>query len=142
MQVLQNTSFPGDCKMSEETSAEFLLRLGTDGQKWAKEFVKIVKEKPSIATDEGTMIGWFANAIMAGYDKAQQEKKKDFEFSCTNHECRCRNEGIGLAFTTDDIEEAEEHSRENNSPMWVSRKDDHTDRDAGSNPAGSPSGLP
>lgn len=36
---------------------------------WAEEFVRMVKEKPELATDEGTMIGWFANAIMAGYDK-------------------------------------------------------------------------
>jgi len=40
-----------------------------DAKKWAEEFVKRVKKKPSIATDEGTMIGWFANAIMTGYDK-------------------------------------------------------------------------
>ena len=41
---------------------------------WAEEFVKSVKKNPKIATDEGTMLGWFANAIMAGYDKANQEK--------------------------------------------------------------------
>jgi hypothetical protein len=40
-----------------------------DAGVWAKEFVETVKKNPSIATDEGTMIGWFANAIMAGYDK-------------------------------------------------------------------------
>lgn len=44
-----------------------------DAQVWAKEFVKIVKEKPEIATDEGTMISWFASAIMAGYDRAKRE---------------------------------------------------------------------
>ena len=49
--------------------------VGTfDAKVWAKEFIKIVKKKPSIATDEGTMIGWFANAIMAGYDKAMADK--------------------------------------------------------------------
>ena len=40
-----------------------------DGKIWTHEFVKIVKKNPNIATDEGTMIGWFANAIMTGYDK-------------------------------------------------------------------------
>ena len=44
-----------------------------DARVWAKEFIKSVKKKPSIATDEGTMIGWFANAIMSGYDKAKKE---------------------------------------------------------------------
>lgn len=39
-----------------------------DAKVWAEEFVKVVKTKPLIPTDEGTMIGWFANAIMAGYD--------------------------------------------------------------------------
>jgi hypothetical protein len=46
-----------------------------DASKWAKEFVRTVKENPAIATDESTMIGWFANAIMAGYDKDKQERE-------------------------------------------------------------------
>ena len=46
---------------------------------WAEEFVRSVKIKPEIATDEGTMLGWFANAIMAGYDKANQEKAGSIE---------------------------------------------------------------
>ena len=41
-----------------------------DGLKWAKSFVAHVNWKPEIATDEGTMVGWFATAIMAGYDEA------------------------------------------------------------------------
>ena len=44
-----------------------------DGQTWAKEFIRHVHERPEIATDEGTMIAWFANAIMVGYDRARQE---------------------------------------------------------------------
>jgi hypothetical protein len=39
---------------------------------WAKEFVKYVKETPSIPTDEETMTTWFANALMAGYDWAKK----------------------------------------------------------------------
>ena len=38
-----------------------------NAQVWAKEFVKAVKRNPSIATDEGTMVGWFANAMMEVY---------------------------------------------------------------------------
>lgn len=38
-----------------------------DAQAWAKEFLRL---NPSIGIDEGTMIGWFANAIMSGYDYA------------------------------------------------------------------------
>jgi hypothetical protein len=47
------------------------LTSETDALVWAEEFVKIVKENPAIATDEGAMLGWFANAIMAGYDDAR-----------------------------------------------------------------------
>ena len=42
-----------------------------DARIWAKEWVETVKNKPEIAHDEATMISWFANAIMAGYDTAQ-----------------------------------------------------------------------
>ena len=41
-----------------------------DAQVWAKEFCK-----RNTSSDEGTMLGWFANAIMAGYDYAKQEAK-------------------------------------------------------------------
>lgn len=45
----------------------------TDAQVWAKEFIDRIKEEPALATDEGTMICWFANAIMAGYDEARRK---------------------------------------------------------------------
>lgn len=41
-----------------------------DAQVWARKWLEITKDNPEIATDEGAMIGWFANAIMAGYDSA------------------------------------------------------------------------
>jgi hypothetical protein len=43
---------------------------------WADEFLKSIKKNPSIPTDRDCMIGWFANAIMTGYDKAKQEAEK------------------------------------------------------------------
>jgi hypothetical protein len=42
-----------------------------DALVWAKRFVQRVTDKPEIATDEGTMLAWFASAIMAGYDRNQ-----------------------------------------------------------------------
>jgi hypothetical protein len=45
-----------------------------DAQVWAKEFCKI-----NTAIDEATMLGWFANAIMAGYDYAHREIKSKTE---------------------------------------------------------------
>ena len=44
-----------------------------DASKWAETFVATVAKKPSIATDQGTMLGWFANAIAAGYDHARNK---------------------------------------------------------------------
>lgn len=45
-----------------------------DAWAWAKEWIKTIKEHPEVPNDEACMIGWFANAIMAGYDTAQSRK--------------------------------------------------------------------
>jgi hypothetical protein len=37
-----------------------------DAKDWAAHFVKTF---PDCGIDEGTMIGWFANALMRGYDE-------------------------------------------------------------------------
>lgn len=42
-----------------------------DAQAWVTAWMLQLKETPEIYKDEGAMIGWFANAIMAGYDTAQ-----------------------------------------------------------------------
>jgi hypothetical protein len=41
-----------------------------DAQAWTTAWMLQLKETPEIYKDEGAMIGWFANAIMAGYDTA------------------------------------------------------------------------
>lgn len=41
-----------------------------DASVWAKEWMKAITENPAIAMDETCMVGWFAHAIMAGYDTA------------------------------------------------------------------------
>lgn len=48
----------------------------TDAQVWAKRWHEIITEHPAIPTDEGAMIGWFANAIMAGYDEGRRHEQK------------------------------------------------------------------
>lgn len=40
---------------------------------WAREFVRCVKRNPKIATDVDCMRGWFANAIMRGYDERERQ---------------------------------------------------------------------
>ena len=47
-----------------------------DAKDWAKEFVRMVKVKPEIATDVGIMITWFSNTMTAGWDKAMGEEQK------------------------------------------------------------------
>ena len=42
----------------------------TDAKVWADEWIKTITEHPQIPIDHECMIGWFANAIMAGYDTA------------------------------------------------------------------------
>jgi len=67
--------FVEDDVMARESLDKKLIG-NADAKIWAEEFVKMVKKKPSIATDEGTMIGWFANAIMAGYDSPNNISKQ------------------------------------------------------------------
>lgn len=51
--------------------SNFLLQT-MDAEIWTNEWLRIVKENPSIPTDKGTMLGWFANAIMTGWDEAHR----------------------------------------------------------------------
>lgn len=58
-----------------------------DARTWAKDWLKTIAEHPGIHTDEGTMISWFANAIMDGYDEAQRRQKAKMDAlseSCRN----------------------------------------------------------
>lgn len=43
-----------------------------DASAWATEFIRTIKKDPSIPMDKDTMISWFANAIMRGFDTAKQ----------------------------------------------------------------------
>lgn len=47
-----------------------------DATVWAKEFMRVNAEH-NVAEDEETMVGWFASAIMAGYDRAKAEVPAD-----------------------------------------------------------------
>jgi hypothetical protein len=59
-----------DATAKGETPGEMLDRLGTDGVKWAAEFRATALRLGYSDMDEGWLIGWFCNAIMAGYDRA------------------------------------------------------------------------
>lgn len=40
-----------------------------DARDWAAAFCEKARTNPNFATDEGNMIGWFANALMRGFDE-------------------------------------------------------------------------
>lgn len=50
------------------------LNEDIDAARWAKEFIDQFTgySVGGNTIDEGLMLGWFANAIMAGYDRAQR----------------------------------------------------------------------
>lgn len=45
-----------------------------DASHWADEFKILLSLKPEWAKDQSYLTGWFANAIMTGYDKAKSEE--------------------------------------------------------------------
>lgn len=52
-----------------------ILQDTMDANIWAKEFMRLHK-KFAWEVDEDMMRGWFANAIMAGYDNAMRKKDR------------------------------------------------------------------
>ncbi len=50
-----------------------------DARAWAKEWLRTIEKHPGVPTDEGTMITWFANAIMAGHDEIQRRNRDSLE---------------------------------------------------------------
>ena len=53
------------------TDTERLALMGTDGMKWAEEFCKRFPQ-----CEVGDVLGWFCNAIMAGYDEGTKSKQE------------------------------------------------------------------
>ena len=72
---MTETELPGMLVLAESVANQKWPHT-VDARVWAKEWIAHIKANPSIATDEDCMIGWFANAIMAGYDTAQQRGVK------------------------------------------------------------------
>ena len=62
---------PKALDLADESDGALLTRLGTDAAKWAADFKRRFGDN---VVDEGTMLGWFANAIMAGHDAALRAK--------------------------------------------------------------------
>lgn len=57
-----------------KSDGQVLAEMGTDAQKWAEEFYRRFGGPERCAfIDEGLLIGWFANAIMAGHDEGYRK---------------------------------------------------------------------
>lgn len=56
-----------------KVKVEVKLNGTMDAQVWAKEFMKNFGHRLE-DIDEGLMIGWFANAIMTGFDEGQSKE--------------------------------------------------------------------
>ena len=55
------------------------LHQNIDARVWADEWLRVIAENPTIPTDRETMQGWFANAIMAGYDAGHRDAAPQHE---------------------------------------------------------------
>jgi len=62
--------------MKENVSREVDLTKCIDAYVWAKEFMRLYK-KFGYEPDEETIRGWFASAIMAGYDEAIRRHRNE-----------------------------------------------------------------
>jgi hypothetical protein len=57
----------------DESAGDMLSRLGMDGKLWAEEFQKTALSLGYPEMDDGWLLGWFCNAVMAGYDHARRK---------------------------------------------------------------------
>ena len=55
------------------------LNCEFDCRVWVKEWMETLRLHPNLPWDEGAMIGWFANAIMAGFDEASRRNNAEKE---------------------------------------------------------------
>lgn len=69
----EKVELPGMLSLVKATRAQKWPHT-MDAQEWVAEWMKAVKANPTIHTDEGTMLAWFANAIMAGFDTANARR--------------------------------------------------------------------
>jgi NTP pyrophosphatase (non-canonical NTP hydrolase) len=60
---------------AQDGGTELLKYMGTDAQRWAQAFMKVVADRPAPEIDEGFMIGWFANAIETGRSAAMSSSE-------------------------------------------------------------------
>lgn len=90
----------GQSGATPASDGEGLKGLNDDpnAQRWAREFCKL-----NTASDEGTMLGWFANAIMCGYDHHARSVPPALDLTTSAF-------GVSLKATADEIHHCNECS--------------------------------
>lgn len=73
IQALRSRTMPDLTTPAAEQAHQLAAAQDPDAMKWAEVFCTMVRAKPEIATDVGTMVGWFANAIGTGRANADAE---------------------------------------------------------------------
>lgn len=101
---------------SPETPAALPLPHSMDAVEWATCWLAYVTHNPSIATDEGTMIGWFANAITAGFDDARRRYEKPVPSATSSSRTDAVKEAIAEA------RRHEHHESNCDYQCWMARK--------------------
>lgn len=67
-----------------------------DARDWAAAFVEIVRKNHNIEIDESLMTGWFANALMVGFDEHARRQKTEPLAWCDRCDGTGTVEGFGL----------------------------------------------
>ncbi len=55
---------------------------------WVIEWMKAIEKHPETPTDKDIMLSWFVAVLMAGYDYACQDIRKDINKKCTTKEAK------------------------------------------------------
>jgi hypothetical protein len=84
--LLAATPFAGLLAAKPKLSDGNEILRSFDGREWARHFVAHAKAIPGLATDEETMTGWFANALMRGYDERRPQIQTHY---VTHYRCGC-----------------------------------------------------
>lgn len=95
-----------------------------DAKLWVDEWIETITKNPSIPTDKEAMLGWFANALMAGYNRAKKENAgRNYQYT----EYQVRQHNANLFCRVDDCPHCLEVSRLlANLPISVPQSADQT----------------
>ncbi len=87
--------------MTDQNNEELDLIGEFDAMEWAEAFQRIVVDG-GLTIDTGLMLGWFANAIMAGYDRGRMDESNRRETDEAEAIIRRRITPFSFSYSTPD----------------------------------------